>query len=80
MTSDGFNEVQHEKQQELMIDSYISQSRQVDVGRVLEPWVPDEDDPRCPELENIFDGHWNRLLLYLYISTDFEINVLAVKI
>ncbi|OWM76598.1 hypothetical protein CDL15_Pgr005563 [Punica granatum] len=60
VTSDGLNEFQHEKQQELMLDSYISQSRHVDAERVLEPWVPDEDDPRCPELENIFDAHWNR--------------------
>lgn len=45
-----------------MIDSFISQSRRVEVERELEPWVPDEDDPQCPESENIFDNHWNRLL------------------
>ncbi|PON96212.1 Ataxin [Trema orientale] len=61
VTRDAFSdEVQCEKQQELMIDSFISQSRHVEVERELEPWVPDEDDPQCPELENIFDGHWNR--------------------
>lgn len=73
MTSDGFNEVQHEKQQELMLDSYISQSHHADAERVLKPWVPDEDVPQRPELENIFDSHWHRLLLCFYISTDFEI-------
>ncbi|KAL1538135.1 Polyadenylate-binding protein-interacting protein 3, variant 2 [Salvia divinorum] len=58
---DGFlNELQREKQQELMTDSCISQSRNVEAGRELERWVPDEDDPGCPELENIFDGPWNR--------------------
>ncbi|KAL0463804.1 UNVERIFIED_CONTAM: Polyadenylate-binding protein-interacting protein 4 [Sesamum latifolium] len=54
------NELQHEKQQELLTDSCISQSRHVEVGRELERWVPDENDPACPELENIFDGPWNR--------------------
>ena len=58
---DGFlNELQRGKQQELMTDSCISQSRNVEAGRELERWVPDEDDPGCPELENIFDGSWNR--------------------
>ncbi|KAM2993709.1 hypothetical protein FF2_045774 [Malus domestica] len=61
ITRDGLlNEVQHEKHQELMIDSFISQSRRGELERELEPWVPDEDDPQCPELENIFDGQWNR--------------------
>ncbi|XVE51889.1 hypothetical protein DITRI_Ditri02bG0077200 [Diplodiscus trichospermus] len=61
VTIGGFaRELQHEKQQELLIDSVISQSRYVEVERELEPWVPDEDDPICPELENIFDGPWNR--------------------
>lgn len=54
------HEVQHEKQQELMLDSSISQSRFVEMERELEPWVPDEHDPQCPELDNIFDGPWNR--------------------
>lgn len=63
VTRDGLtNELQHDEQQELMTDSCISQSRHVDLGRELEPWVPDADDPGCPELENIFDGPWNRLL------------------
>ncbi|KAG8380132.1 hypothetical protein BUALT_Bualt07G0161800 [Buddleja alternifolia] len=61
VTRDGFtNELQHEKQQELLTDSSISQSRHVELGRELERWVPDEDDTGCPELENIFDGPWNR--------------------
>ena len=62
VTSDGFaSELQHEKHQEILIDSAISQSRHVEVERELERWVPDKDDPQCPELENIFDGPWNRL-------------------
>lgn len=45
---------------EIMVDSVISQSCHVETGRELQRWVPDEDDPQCPELENIFDGPWNR--------------------
>ncbi|KAL6491748.1 Polyadenylate-binding protein-interacting protein 3 [Orobanche gracilis] len=61
VTRDGLtNELQNEKQQELMTDSCISQSRHVEMGRELEPWIPDENDPVCPELDNIFDGPWNR--------------------
>ncbi|XP_039070369.1 polyadenylate-binding protein-interacting protein 3-like isoform X1 [Hibiscus syriacus] len=61
VTSDGFaSELQHEKHQELLIDSVISQSRHVGMERELEPWVPEEDVPQCPELENIFAGSWNR--------------------
>lgn len=63
VTRDGLvSGLQQEKQHEIMIDSFISQSRHVDVERELEPWIPDEDDPHLPELENIFDGPWNRLL------------------
>ncbi|KAL4625516.1 hypothetical protein ACB092_05G032100 [Castanea dentata] len=53
-------EFQRERQQELMLDSNISQSRHVELERELKPWVPDENYPQCPELDNIFDGHWNR--------------------
>ncbi|PPR94124.1 hypothetical protein GOBAR_AA26544 [Gossypium barbadense] len=61
VTRDGFaSDPQNEKYQEILIDSAISQSRHVEVERELEPWVPDEDDLQCPELENIFDGPWNR--------------------
>lgn len=61
VTRDGLaNELQLEKQPELMTDSCISQSRYVEVGRELERWVPDDNDPKCPELENIFDCTWNR--------------------
>ncbi|RZB84421.1 polyadenylate-binding protein-interacting protein 3-like isoform X1 [Glycine soja] len=61
ITRDGLaNESHHDMHQEIMVDSLISQSRHVDLGRELKPWVPDEEDPQCPELENIFDGHWNR--------------------
>ncbi|XP_012450482.1 polyadenylate-binding protein-interacting protein 3 [Gossypium raimondii] len=61
VTSNGFaSDLQHEKQQELLIDSVISQSCHVGLERELEPWVPDEDYPQCPELENIFSGSWNR--------------------
>lgn len=61
VTRDGLtNELQNEKQQELMTDSCISQSRHLEMGRELEPWIPDENDPVCPDLDNIFDGPWNR--------------------
>ncbi|KAK6914710.1 Ataxin-2, C-terminal [Dillenia turbinata] len=61
VTRDGLtNELQCEKQQDILIDAFISQSRQVDMERELERWVPEEDDPQWPELDNIFDGHWNR--------------------
>lgn len=61
VTRDGFtNDLQHVKQQDIMIDSSISQSHHVDVERDLERWVPDEDDPQRPELENIFDDPWKR--------------------
>lgn len=61
ITKDGFsNEHQQDKQHEIMLDSNISQSRQLEMERELERWVPDEDVPQCPELENIFDGPWNR--------------------
>ncbi|XP_061364007.1 polyadenylate-binding protein-interacting protein 4-like isoform X2 [Gastrolobium bilobum] len=46
--------------QEIMVDSVISQSRHVETGRELQPWIPDQDGPECPELENIFDDPWNR--------------------
>ncbi|KAK4365638.1 hypothetical protein RND71_013518 [Anisodus tanguticus] len=60
-TLDGFRtEFMLEQQQGLLIDSCISQSRHIEVERQLERWVPDDDAPECPELENIFDGHWNR--------------------
>ena len=63
MTRDGLgNELQREKHQEILIDSFISQSRRAENDRELERWVPEDDDPVCPELENIFDGHWDRLL------------------
>uniref|UniRef100_A0A5B7ASG1 Putative polyadenylate-binding protein-interacting protein 4 isoform X1 n=1 Tax=Davidia involucrata TaxID=16924 RepID=A0A5B7ASG1_DAVIN len=61
VTRDGLtNELQRVKQQDILLDSSISQSHHVEVVRELERWVPDEDDPQCPELENIFDGPWNR--------------------
>ncbi|KAK4361788.1 hypothetical protein RND71_017029 [Anisodus tanguticus] len=53
-------EMLREKQQELLTDSCISQSRHGEVERQLERWVPDDDALECPELDNIFDGHWNR--------------------
>ncbi|XP_059303038.1 polyadenylate-binding protein-interacting protein 4-like isoform X2 [Lycium ferocissimum] len=53
-------ELLREKQQELLTDSCISQSRDGEVERQLERWVPDDDALECPELDNIFDGHWNR--------------------
>ncbi|KAF8401054.1 hypothetical protein HHK36_014357 [Tetracentron sinense] len=61
VTEDGLtNGLQREKRQDIMIDSCISQSHYVEAERELERWTPDEDDPQCPELENIFDGTWNR--------------------
>ncbi|KAL4369341.1 hypothetical protein GQ457_05G035320 [Hibiscus cannabinus] len=61
VTSDGFaSELQHEKHHELLIDSVISQSHHVGMERELEPWVPDEEYPQRPELENVFASSWNR--------------------
>ncbi|KAJ9537471.1 LOW QUALITY PROTEIN: hypothetical protein OSB04_030204, partial [Centaurea solstitialis] len=61
VTRDGLmNELQHEKLHDIMIDSSISQSRHVELERELEPWIPDDDNPECPELDNTFDRHWNR--------------------
>ncbi|MQL77651.1 hypothetical protein Taro_010062 [Colocasia esculenta] len=61
LTSDGFVSGHvFGKRQDLMTDSAISQSRRVEGERELERWTPDIDDPQCPELENIFDRHWNR--------------------
>ncbi|XP_047941527.1 polyadenylate-binding protein-interacting protein 4-like isoform X3 [Salvia hispanica] len=54
------NELQYERQQELLTDSCISQSRHVDLGRELERWIPDENNPSYPDLENIFDSPWKR--------------------
>lgn len=58
--------------QEIMVDSIISQSRHVDLERELQPWMPDEDDPHCPELENIFDSRRNRCLLFLSLKCFFH--------
>ncbi|XP_019058353.1 PREDICTED: polyadenylate-binding protein-interacting protein 3 isoform X2 [Tarenaya hassleriana] len=61
ITRDGSsNALQFEKPSELLTDSSISQSSRVEMGRELKPWVPDEDFPECPELENVFDDPWNR--------------------
>ncbi|KAL6000698.1 Polyadenylate-binding protein-interacting protein 3 [Asimina triloba] len=61
LTVDGFaNGHTDEKRQDIMIDSYISQSQFVEAERELKRWAPDKDDPQCPELENIFDGNRNR--------------------
>lgn len=59
VTEDGLSdELQNEKQQDILLDSYISQSRHAKVERALEPWVPDEGVPQRPELENVFDSPW----------------------
>lgn len=58
-TSDLVSESHYDVHQEIMVDSVISQPRHVDLGRELHRWVPDEDVPQCPELDNIFDGPWN---------------------
>lgn len=66
LTRDGLsNELQYERQQELLTDSCISHSRHVEVGRELERWVPDENEPSCPDLENVFDNPWKRLESYI---------------
>lgn len=49
-----------EKRKDLMIDSVISHSHHLEMERQLAPWMPDEDDPDCPELDNIFDGTLDR--------------------
>ncbi|CAL9054298.1 unnamed protein product [Musa banksii] len=49
-----------EKRKDLMIDSVISHSHHMEMERQLAPWMPDEDDPDCPELDNIFDGTLDR--------------------
>ncbi|KAL3736017.1 hypothetical protein ACJRO7_025039 [Eucalyptus globulus] len=62
LAGDGLsNELQLEKRQEILIDSCISQARHVDSERELKPWIPDEDDPQRPELENVFDIPSDRL-------------------
>ncbi|KAI6690194.1 hypothetical protein NL676_027022 [Syzygium grande] len=61
VAGDGLsNEVQSEKQQEILIDSYISQARHGELERELKPWIPEVGDPKCPELENVFDAPWDR--------------------
>ncbi|CAI9294043.1 unnamed protein product [Lactuca saligna] len=61
ITRDGLrNELQHEDVHDIMIDSSISQSHHVDLERELAPWVPNDDNLECPELDNTFDRHWNR--------------------
>lgn len=61
VTRDGLmNELQPDRLHDIMIDSSISQSRHVDLERELTPWVPDDDNPECPELDNTFDRHSNR--------------------
>jgi len=65
---------QYDMHHEIMVDSVISQPRHVETGRELQRWVPDEDDPECPELENIFDGPWNRCF---YISLVIPKNFLS---
>ncbi|XP_010534936.1 PREDICTED: polyadenylate-binding protein-interacting protein 3-like isoform X4 [Tarenaya hassleriana] len=61
ITRDGMSDaLKCEKPSDLLTDSSISQSSRVDMGRELKPWVPDEDFPECPELEDVFDGPWNR--------------------
>ncbi|XP_020599872.1 polyadenylate-binding protein-interacting protein 3 isoform X2 [Phalaenopsis equestris] len=61
LASDEFSTANaREKRKDLMIDSAISHSHNVEVERELQRWTPDVDDPECPELANIFDGSWNR--------------------
>lgn len=61
LTSDEFSTANtRERRKDLMIDSVISRSQNVEVERELERWTPDANDPECPELDDIFDGTWNR--------------------
>ncbi|KAL8223611.1 hypothetical protein R6Q57_019086 [Mikania cordata] len=61
VTRDGLmNELQSDQLHDIIIDSNISQSRHVDLERELEPWVPDDDNIECPELDDTFDHHWHR--------------------
>ncbi|KAL8242719.1 hypothetical protein R6Q59_013021 [Mikania micrantha] len=61
VTRDGsMNELQNDQLHDIIIDSNISQSRHVDLERELEPWVPDDDNIECPELDDTFDHHWHR--------------------
>lgn len=62
VTKDVLSNEVYNEHQELLIDSYISQSCNLEEERELKPWIPDDDDPQFPELDNIFDGPWNRLL------------------
>jgi hypothetical protein len=49
-----------EKKKDLLIDSVISQSRNVE-ERELERWAPDGDDSDCLELETMSGGRkWSR--------------------
>ncbi|XP_074580137.1 polyadenylate-binding protein-interacting protein 4-like isoform X2 [Curcuma longa] len=50
----------NEKGKDLLIDSVISHSHHLETERELTPWIPDEEYPECPELENIFDGTLDR--------------------
>ncbi|KAL0864204.1 hypothetical protein Bca101_043322 [Brassica carinata] len=75
------NSVQCEKQSELLTDSSISHSCHVDLERELQRWVPDEDVPDCPDLENVFDDPWKRSVGCYSISdlvsrgwNQFEVN------
>lgn len=52
------SELQGERQGDILLDSYISHSRHVKGERELERWVPDEEIPQRPELENVFDSPW----------------------
>ncbi|ONK57850.1 uncharacterized protein A4U43_C09F4850 [Asparagus officinalis] len=54
------NAYPHEKRKDLMIDLAISSSRHLEAERELERWTSDAGDADCPELEDIFDGTWNR--------------------
>ncbi|KAJ0964956.1 hypothetical protein J5N97_026094 [Dioscorea zingiberensis] len=51
-----------DKRQDLMTDSAISHPHHVETGRKLKHWTLDNDDPEYRELEDIFDGTWNRLV------------------
>jgi len=73
VSRDGLpSESHYDMHQEIMVDSVISQSRNFEIGRELQRWVPDEDDPQCSELENTFDSPWNRWI-YIYLIIPWKI-------
>uniref|UniRef100_A0A7N0TW77 Ataxin 2 SM domain-containing protein n=1 Tax=Kalanchoe fedtschenkoi TaxID=63787 RepID=A0A7N0TW77_KALFE len=61
VTSSGMSsDIREVKEKDILIDSYISRSHTGEIERELGRWVPDESDPICSNLDNVFDVPWNR--------------------